>query len=163
MPEKCPTTSFTISPNSPGAFLHNSPPILQPKKNGANEHATSVTSPNRLGPFSGSSFLLSSLDTADGEVLETAQKTQGTEPTEYPQSQLQSNKPLPTHMECTWQQPVVTYDLSEPEHAMAKTAIISLSSPRLNDVSNVMAKLTTEAGQAKQMDAQKEQKSYHIC
>lgn len=82
------------------------------------------------------------------EFLET---TQGTKPAEYHQSQLDSNKGIPTHMECTWQQPDVTSDLSMPEHAMAKTAIMSLSSSMLNDDSSMI-----EAGQAEQMDAQNE-------
>ncbi|KAF4078099.1 hypothetical protein AMELA_G00195470 [Ameiurus melas] len=150
---RCPAPSSTISSNSPDAFIHKSSPIPQPRQNIANEQATSFTSANHLVRFSGHSFLQSSSDTSDGEVFETAQKTQGAKPAELNQSQLQSNKAIPIHMECTWKQPEVTSDLSKPEHVMVKTAIISLSSPMLNDDSNIMGKLMTEAGQAEQMDA----------
>lgn len=145
MSKKCPAPSLTISSNSPGAFIHTSPPVLQPRQHLANEHATSFVSANRLVPFSGASFLSSSSATADGEVVETAQAAQ------FHQSKLQSNKSIPTHMTCTSQQSEVTSDLSKPEHAMPKTAIISLSSPILNDDSGMI-----EAGQARQLDAQSE-------
>lgn len=62
-------------------------------------------------------------------------------------------------MDNTWQQldvTLVTLDLNKSEHVKAKTAIISLSRPMLNDDSNIIGKLITDAGQAEEIDAQKE-------
>lgn len=142
-----------MSPISPGA--HTSPLTLQPKQIVANEQASCFTSVNSLVPFSGSSFLLSS-DPADGDVLERAHETQSIKSAEFHQSQLQSKKAISTHKACTWQQPEMTFDLSKPEHVIETTAVISLSCPMLNDDSNIKGKLMTEAGQAEQIDTQKE-------
>lgn len=148
MSKKCPASSPNISFNSTDAFILTSPPIPQPGQHLDNEPASSVMSAKYLGPFLGSSFLLSSSDTADDEILETAQ---GSKPAEYHQSQLESNKGISTHIECTWQQPDVTSDLSTPAHEMAKPAIMSLSSTMLNDDSSMI-----KADQAEQMATQTE-------
>ncbi|KAG7323590.1 hypothetical protein KOW79_013292 [Hemibagrus wyckioides] len=151
----CPSPSLNISSNTPDASIHTSPPLL----NLTNEQATSFTSASHLAPFSGSSFLLSSSHTDYCEVLESAQDTHNTKSVEFTRSQLQSCKAIATHMDNTWQQlemTPATLDLNKSEHVKAKTAVISLSRPMLNDDSNIMSKLITDAGQAEEMDAQKE-------